>query len=90
MVASAGAPFFLKIFQMFHNEVLVGSLLQELIELLVEDEAGFKIIFESFGPFILQIFQSFHAHFNFEKEKLRNLIKPSDISLITVNFFLLF
>ena len=81
-----GSSYFLKIFQMFHNEVLIGTLLQELLEVFVEDEAGFTIIFETFSPLILQVFQSFQGHLNSEKEKLKSLIKPSDISLITVNF----
>lgn len=63
---------------------MIGSLLQELLELLVEDESGFIIIIQTFSSLIVQAFQTFHCHLNSEKEKLKKLIKPSDISLITV------
>lgn len=69
---------------MFHNEVLIGTILQELLESLVEDNEAFKIVFGTFYPVISQVFQTFQSHLSLEREKLRNIIKASDISLITV------
>lgn len=89
MVSLSVAPYIFKLFQLFHNEVLIGTLIQELIENLLEDEQGMKNILDTFCPLMMQIFKTFQTHLNLEREKLRTIIKPTDISLITVVLLLL-
>ena len=55
-VASQAITYLFKSFQLFHNEVLIGTLLQEIMETLVEEGETFKIVFDAFWPLIFQVF----------------------------------
>lgn len=55
-VAVQAISYIFKSFQIFHNEVLIGSLIQEILETLVEEVETFEVVFEAFWPLIFQVF----------------------------------
>ena len=54
-MATQAISYLFKSFQMFHNEVLIGTLIQEIMETLVDEEETFKIVFDAFWPLIFQV-----------------------------------
>jgi len=74
-----GASQFLQVFQMFHNEVMIGKITQDIIGQICGNEKARVHIYNAFIPFICTCLDIYE---NSLKNKASN-VKPEDITMLS-------
>lgn len=71
---------------MFHNDLMVGNIILELIGQLLENEICYQLLYTIFYEFIYHAFQIFNNYLlSKNNNQIINNVKQTDISLITVS-----